>query len=167
MSEPTVFRNLIDKLIGGVEPPAPKGDTLPHFPPPLDENHRIRMGCPVLREDLIHRYREVISGVSPGGWTDDEFLDGFRFEWALADLCACRDCKASDGYACKLKLPEGKERIVGYVWRDCRSVAGGGYYMDLHRKKTCDAGKPVLRMFNCDGPDTRKAEIARRMVSYQ
>jgi hypothetical protein len=177
IATPLSFRDLIDKLIGGVEPPPPSGDTLPHWPDKDDPDQRIRMGCPVAGEDLIHRYREVISGLSPAHWTEKDFLDGYRFEWALADLKACWECRSKDTDCLDIQRMKPKEEwkdpkqpeyiIVGHRWQGCRSVVGGGYYMDLHHKKTRDAGKPVFVVFNCNGPETRRAEIAARQVAYR
>jgi hypothetical protein len=138
----------------------------PHWPSEDAEDRRIRMGCPGTREDLLHRYREVLCGVSVAGWTESDYLDGFRCEWALADLRACEECTAIDHYEIRKKV-RGEERVVARYYPDCRSVAGGGHYLDLHRKRTQEAGKPVFVMVNCAGPTVRRAEIARRQVQRQ
>jgi hypothetical protein len=104
------------------------------------------MGCPEEGEDMLHRYREVICGVSPRGWTSDDYLFGFNFEWALADLMACAVCSAK-GHA------------------GCTSVKGEGYFMDMHRQRTAESGKPCFVMTLCSDILTRKAQIARRQVS--
>ena len=121
---------------------------LPHFPDPHDPDQRIRMGCPEEGENLRWRYREVTGGDTPATWTEDDFLFGFNFEWALADLMACAVCSAK-GHA------------------GCTSVKGEGYFMDMHRKRTAESGKPCFVMTLCKDPFTRKAQIARRQVTYR
>lgn len=120
----------------------------PYFPPKNDEDQRIRMGCPLDEEDLLHRYREVVSGTSPKDWTREDYLFAYRFEWALADIMACSMCKAT-GRA------------------DCRSVKGERYFMDMHRLRTAETGRPVFVMTLCQNPLTRMAQIAGRQVDYR
>jgi hypothetical protein len=121
---------------------------LPHFPDEKDEDQRIRMGCPVDGEDLLHRYRDVVCGTSPRGWTDDDYLNGYNFEWALADTVACSACEAR-GQA------------------DCRSVHGRRYFMDMQRKRTQETGKPCFVMTKCESIVKRKQQIRDRMVEYR
>jgi len=125
---------------------------LPWFPNKQEAEvygcNRIRMGCPDEGENLRWRYREVTGGDTPASWTDDDFLFGFNFEWALADLMACAVCEAH-GHA------------------GCTSVKGGGYFMDLHHTRTAESGKPCFVMTLCKDPFTRKAQIARRQVTYR
>jgi len=127
-------------------------------------SNRVRMGCPDPGEDLIHRYREVITGASPVGWSDRILLDGFKFEWALADLLACRNCTADTFTEHKTPWKDADGNPI--VLRDyygCRTVQGHGWYLSLHRKRTRESGYPVFVMTNCQGCMARLDEIKRQM----
>lgn len=183
MASVTPLEELALDVMSGIKPVASGAwKSQPHFPDPDDEDQRIRMGSPAIEgmsdqraeEHLLHRYREVISGASPQGWTVKDYLDGFRFEWALADLRACQNCEACQEKQIKRKKPEDQwenskkpeYETVHSLWLDCRTVAGHGHYMTLHRKRTQEVGKPVFVMTECPGPNERFAEIARGQVSY-
>ena len=125
-----------------------KQGNLPHFPDPHDDDQRIRMGCPEEGENLRWRYREVTGGDTPAAWDDDDFLCGYNFEWALADMMACAVCEA-EGAA------------------DCRSVHGERYFMELQHRRTKESGKPCFTMTKCGNILTRKAQIARGAGEYR
>lgn len=127
---------------------------------------RVQMGCPEQGEDLIHRYRQIIAGTSPGGWTERDMLSGFQFEWALADLIACMNCSATEFERIKPKnwRDTDGEPIEVLKWPECRTVGGLGWYKDLHRKRTNEAGKPVFINSNCPGPAIRLARIRSRVT---
>ncbi len=136
---------------------------LPHFPAEDDPDQRIRMGCPLDGENLRWRYREVTGGDTPAAWTDDDFRDGNSFEWALADYLACAGCRAEKRVEYRGRDIRGREGVT-WEWVDCRTVHGRGYYMDLHRKRTTESGKPCFVMTLCQTPLTRKGEMAARQV---
>ncbi len=134
-----------------------------------DGDNRARMACPDPGENLIKRYREVLSNVLITNWKEHYYLDGFRFEWALADLEACSHCHCTQ---CKTEIAKdwkdrNGEPVTLRDWLGCRTVHGHGWYMDLHRKKTNDSRHPVFVMTNCQGPAQRVADINSRLVSYR
>lgn len=93
---------------------------------------RVRMSCPVKGEDLFHRYRKVLAGLKGIRFTDDEFLESFNFEHALADMTACEHCGVT-----------------------CRTVFGHSHYFDLDRKRTAKEGKPFFKVYPCPGAGQR------------